>query len=155
MTIAFIVTRFVCPAVTAADHARITTNGAIDVTNGRVSLSATNPKEEANAGRNKNVLEIQYAKSNPTLRCDERALTSIDPKMATMYARIPEYARPCFQYVADVTVQKITMTMMYTSISQTNQKEQRKILDKLSTTPSTHPMSVVWMGLNPNPLTII
>ena len=112
MTIAFIVTRFVCPAVTAADHARITTNGAIDVTNKRVDLSATYPKEKTDTEQNKNVLEIQYAKSSPTFKCDERALTSIDPKMATMYARIPEYARPCFQYVADVTVQKITMTMM-------------------------------------------
>lgn len=53
-------------------------------------------------------------------------MTSIDPKMATMYARIPEYARPCFQYVADVTVQKITMTMMYTSISQNKPKRTEK-----------------------------
>ena len=126
MTIAFIVTRFVCPAVTAADHARITTNGAIDVTNKRVELLVTNLKEKTDVERNKNVLEIQYAKSNPTFRCDESALTSIDPKMATMYARIPEYARPCFQYVADVTVQKITMTMMYTSISQNKPKKNRE-----------------------------
>ena len=32
MMMAFIVVRFVCPAVTAADQARMTTNGAMDVT---------------------------------------------------------------------------------------------------------------------------
>lgn len=35
----------------------------------------------------------------------------MDPRIATQYARKPEYARPFFQYVADVTVQKITMTV--------------------------------------------
>jgi hypothetical protein len=35
MMTVFIVVRLVCPAVTAADHARMTTNGAIDVTEAR------------------------------------------------------------------------------------------------------------------------
>ena len=34
----------------------------------------------------------------------------MDPRIATQYAKKPEYARPFFQYVADVTVQKMTMT---------------------------------------------
>ena len=35
----------------------------------------------------------------------------MDPRMATQYASAAENARPFFQYVADVTVQKITMTV--------------------------------------------
>ena len=38
----------------------------------------------------------------------------MDPRMATQYASAAENARPFFQYVADVTVQKITMTAAHT-----------------------------------------
>ena len=51
---AFIVVRFVCPAVTAADHARMTTNGAIDVTVIRIpvrfSLGSASPNERRHTG---------------------------------------------------------------------------------------------------------
>ena len=48
--------------------------------------------------------------SKPTLSEVGSAFTKIEPRMATAYASAAEYARPFFQYVADVTVQKITMT---------------------------------------------
>ena len=41
-------------------------------------------------------------------------LTRIEPRMATQYASAAENARPFFQYVADVTVQKMTMTAPHT-----------------------------------------
>lgn len=56
------------------------------------------------------ILEIQYEKRSPTRSLDGRVFTRIAPRIATQYASAPEYARPFFQYVADVTVQKMTMT---------------------------------------------
>lgn len=56
------------------------------------------------------VLAIQYENNRPILLCDGRVFTRIAPSIATQYASAPENARPFFQYVADVTVQKMTMT---------------------------------------------
>lgn len=68
-----------------------------------------------------NLLEIQYEKSRPTLVLDGSVLTRIEPRIATQYASAPEYARPFFQYVAEVTVQKITMTAVV-HVSQIHQR---------------------------------
>lgn len=86
---------------------------------------------------------------------DGSVLTRIEPRIATQYASAPEYARPFFQYVADVTVQKITMTAIaQTGVSQIHPRSAQGRRDALSTTPSTQPRSVVCSEVNPNPATM-
>ena len=83
----------------------------------------------------------------------------MDPRIATQYARKPEYARPFFQYVADVTVQKITMTIEAERGGVSDRLPRPSggdapAKDALSTTPSTHPRRVVCSELKPKPLTM-
>ena len=79
--------------------------------------------------------------------------------MATQYARAPEYARPFFQCVADVTVQKMTMTAQSKIRDRSGQSNAQCRMrvngDALSTAPSTVPRSVVWPTVKPKPLTMI
>lgn len=76
-----------------------------------VTVSYTDVRVACDIIRTSCLLDIQYEKRSPTLWLDGSALTRIEPRIATQYARAAEYARPFFQYVADVTVQKITMTI--------------------------------------------
>ena len=89
----------------------MTTKGAIEVTARHRKSQQRAAESSGRRARGGDSLAIQYEKSRPIRSLDGSAFTRMEPRIATQYASAPEYARPFFQYVADVTVQKMTMTV--------------------------------------------
>ena len=99
----------------------------------------------------KPLLVIQYENNKPTLLCDGNVFTKIAPRSAGTNINAPAKPRPKRRVEASVTPSQIVKTMIM-AVSDVAKDQEHFAL--LSTTPSTHPSKVVWIGVNPNWLTI-
>src|SRR6266542_5873047 len=123
--IAFVVTRFVCPAVTLDNHDNERTKPVVPTP--MYHLLSTRYDQERKGNRNPPV--IQTEKSNPILFSQGKKLTKNTPRRLGIKYKNPTYARLLGILAAILTpVQMVTISMI----------------------PSTHPRSVVCRGVNPN-----
>lgn len=111
----------------------------------------TNLKIRFKQGFNMSIglLEIQYENKRPTLSCEGSLLTRMEPSRAGTNMSAAAYPRPIARWEATVIPSQIVRTRWCLAYEGENIAK-----NILSTTPSTQPSNVVWIGVNPNWLMI-
>jgi hypothetical protein len=92
------------------------------------------------------LLDNQYANNKPTLSLKGSVVTSMHPKIEMAQKINDVQTRPFTQYEAIIEAAPTTITDG--DFKYRKHKRNSKLV--LSTTPSTQPISVVLMGVNPN-----
>ena len=127
---------FVWPETIEPIHPRRITAGEKTNTGNMFSRYSVIPDNQ------KNSLEIQKENNKPTLLCDSKVLTRMDPRRAGTNSKAEAYPRPITFTDAKFMANQMIRTKKMCTSKITEQRRERKRYT-LSTTPSTQPSRVV------------